>query len=141
MNPAVLIPGLQAVAVAAIVFAGQYVVAKMSKRGQEVTVEVDSQHKATEAWQQYAQEMKGRLDSVETRLLDAEVREADNRRRISALEGQAARDLDLIRRILGRLRRALDEVRRLGGFVNEADLEVIDIAEAHIHIREGDTSL
>lgn len=136
-DKAILVPAVQAVIVAGILFAGQYVVAKMSRKGQEETVRSDSQAKATEAWQNYATKQEERLERVEVRLQEAEGREEDNRRRISALERQAERDLDLIRRLLGRLRNALREVKRLGGSVNDADLEVEDLAQTHIDIREG----
>lgn len=135
MSPEAL-GAIQAIAVAVLVFAGQYVVAKISKRAQSETVEVDQQAKATEAWRGYAEKMEARLEGVEQRLADAETRDADNRRRISALERQDEANRDLIRRLLGRLRRALDEIRRLGGTVSEADLEVADLAQARLDLAD-----
>lgn len=129
-----VITAIQAVIVAALVLAGQVAVARLSKGAQTEVVEVDAQEKATKAWQEYAAEMKGRLDSMETRLGEAEVRETDNRRRISALERGREQDRDLIRRLLFRLRRAMDEIRRLGGSPSDGDGEVADLAEARLEL-------
>lgn len=118
----------QAIVVALLVLFGQIAVARISKGAQREAVEVDSQEKATSAWQKYAEKMEARLEAVE-------LREADVRRRVSALEQQVQRDRDLIRRLLGRLQRALTEIRRLGGEPSDADLEVADLARARLDLR------
>lgn len=128
MSPAT-ITALQAVAVAALVFLGQWVVARISKSATSETTSVTSQEKATEAWRLYAERMESRLAAVEQR-------EEENRRRISALERERDRDRDLIRRLLDRLRRAHAEIRRLGGTVSEADTEVADLALHRLDLEE-----
>lgn len=129
-----LVTGLQAVVVALFVLIGQVAVARVSKGAQTEVAEVDAQAKATQAWQDYAAEMKNRIDRMETRLEDAERSANDDRRRIAALERQSEADKDLIRRLVGRLRRALDEIRRLGGTVSDADMEVLDLSNTRLEL-------
>lgn len=119
------VTAVQTIAVAALVFLGQYVVAKMSNRAQGVTTEVDSQHRATEAWQQYAQEMKGRLDGLEARLGFAE-------RRVHALEVQTVRDLELLRRVYQRLRFFITLLVEHGHAVPEEDHELADLIKLRL---------
>lgn len=124
------ITAIQTIVVAALVFLGQYVVARLSNKAQGATTEVDSQSRATEAWQKYAEEMKSRLDSIEGRLNEAE-------RRVRALETQSARDLDLIRRLVQRLRLAIKSISDLGGTVPEEDREIADLADLRLNAEEG----
>lgn len=128
----------QGFGVALLVFAGQWVVARLSKKATDKSTTVDSQGRATEAWERYAQKMEQRLQTVEQRLSEAERREEETRRRIDSLERQADRDKDLIRRLVGRLRRALEQVRALGGQVSDDDLEVLDLSHARLELETGD---
>lgn len=121
------VTAIQTIVVGGLVFLGQYLVAKMSNKAQEKNTSVDSQSKATEAWQKYAEEMKTRLDSLESRLNEAE-------RRVRALETQSARDLDLIRRLVYRLRAAITSITSLGGTVPEEDHELADLADLRLNI-------
>lgn len=136
MNAAIVVPTIQALGVAAFVFAGQWVVARLSRKGQDAATRVDSQARATAAWESYAERMEARLGVLEERLSATEAREESLRRKIIVLENQAARDIDLIRVLAARLRRAQAEVRRLGGNLTDADLEAADLAETRIHIAE-----
>lgn len=128
------VTAIQAVVVALLILFGQIAVARLSKRAQTEATESGVQEKATRAWQEYAEKMEGRLERTEGRLAEVEGREADTRRRIAALERQSEADMDLIRRLLGRLRKALSEISRLGGVVSDADLEVADLAEARLRL-------
>lgn len=121
------VTAIQTIAVAALVFLGQYVVAKMSNKAQAKNTDVDSQSKATEAWQKYAEEMKERVDSIESRLNEAE-------RRVRALESQSVRDLDLLRRMLHRFRHFMHTLRDLGhhDHVTEDDEELADLAHVRV---------
>lgn len=116
------VTALQAVAVALLVLIGQYAVAKMSNKVQTKATNVDANSAATTAWQSYAVEMRTRLDGLEDRLTNAE-------RRVRALEAQSTRDLDLIRRLVHRLRSAFRAISDLGGVVAEEDIELADLAD------------
>lgn len=121
----ITVTALQAIAVAFIVLIGQVAVARLSNKAQNRSTDVSSQEKATEAWQDYATEMKTRLDGLETRLNEAE-------RRVRALETQTARDLDLISRLVRRLRAAWKCLEHLGESVPEEDKELADVADLRI---------
>ena len=124
---ATLITFVQTIAVAGLVFLGQYVVAKFSNKANKETVGVASQTAATEAWQEYAQEMKGRLDSLEARLNEAE-------RRVRVLETQSAHDLDLIRRMVYRFRHYMRVLRDDHGHkIPPADEELADLADLRLN--------
>ena len=126
-----VIVAAQTIVVALLVFAGQYVVARYSKKAHSESTEVDAQEKATTAWKDYALEMKSRLDNLEDRLGRAE-------RRVSSLEHEKTHDRDLIRALIVRLRAAQREVQRLGGAVQDADLEVVDLAQHRLDVLEED---
>ena len=124
LSPATL-TFVQTVAVGGLVFLGQYVVAKLSNKAQEKGTDVDSQSKATEAWQKYAEEMKTRLDSLESRLTSAE-------ERVRLLETQSARDLDLLRRVVYRFRKVLADLRHLGVSAHIEDEELLDLVQIRL---------
>lgn len=135
MNDAA-IGALQAVSVASIVFGGQWVVARFSKKANEDTVEVDAQAKATEAWQRYAEKMETRLDGLEDRLEDQQAQIDEGRKRIGILERQSERDRELIRRLVTRLRATLNEIKRLGGSVREEDEDLADVAQLRLDVSD-----
>lgn len=138
MNTTVL-GAIQTIGVAGIVLAGQYIVARFSKKAQEETVEVGAQEKATVAWQQYAEEMKKRLDSLEQKVNNqAEIIEED-RKRIGILERQSERDRELIQRLVARLRVALNRLKVLGDHVEDEDIDLTDRAQMRLDYTDTST--
>lgn len=119
----------QAIVVGLIMFGGQVLVARLSKKAQTEQTEVDSQAKATEAWQQYAEKMEQRLNTLEARFAEVEAQHEEDRRRLRALERRRENDRDLIRTLVHRLRWAFAEIKRLGGVVPEHYDSLPDRAE------------
>lgn len=128
---------VQAIAVAALVFAGQYLVARLSKRAQSEATKVDSQAEATKAWQEYAIEMRKRLDALERQVEQNRLQQESDRLRIAALERQSDIDKDLIRRLVSRFRALVEELRKLGREVALEDSELIDLAQLRLDLKDN----
>lgn len=131
MNDAAVL-AIQGVVVALISAAGTVIVGRLTKRAQNEQTEVNSQARATEAWQEYATKMEERLDRVENRLQTVQEQSDEDRRRIQRLERQRENDRDLIRSLVHRLRWAFAEIRNLGGTVPAHYDGLADRAEIRI---------
>lgn len=112
MNPA-SIEAAKVIAVAVLVLAGQWVVARYSKKANDKTAEVQQDANAVAGFHQLVGDLRTEVDRLRTEV-------GELRQHVLALEGERTRDRSLIRHLIGYVNVLIAALRTAGQPIPEA---------------------